>query len=109
MTRSKSLFISLLKGYAVGNGGREAMVGAKPWKDLFSPTSHEVVDSTFYYNQDGEFEDPRSSKRFPEYPIRSHREAHNQLQKNIWYAIKRKEQFRYIRSRVSPIKDGRRH
>ena len=105
------MFISLLKGYAVGNGGREAMVGAKPWNDFLSPMSHEVVESTLYYNQDGEFEAQVQigSSSYPKYVIRSHREAYYQTQKNTWYAIKRKEQFRYFRSSVLPIKDGNRH
>jgi hypothetical protein len=48
LTRLKSGYVSLLKCYASGNGGREKMVAAKPWNDLFSPMSHALEDSTLY-------------------------------------------------------------
>ena len=78
---------------------------------FFDIMSHDVVDSTLYYNQDGEFETQVQigSKLVSEYPIRSHREAYYDFAKNTWYAITRKEQFRYFRPRVSRIKDGHRH
>ena len=43
LPRLKSSFISVFKGYAVGNGGREAMVGSKPWNDFVSPMSLDMV------------------------------------------------------------------
>ena len=87
------------------------MIGYKPWNGLFSPMAHDVEDKPSYANQDGEFEAQVhiGSKLFSEYPLRSHREAYYQVQKNTGYAITRKKQFRYIRSRVSPIQDGHRH
>ena len=56
LTRLKAVYVSLLKGYAAGSGGRERMVAAKPWNDFFSPMSPDVDDGTLYYNQQGEFE-----------------------------------------------------
>ena len=85
LTRLKAVYVSLLKGYAAGSGGRERMVAAKPWNDFFSPMSPDVDDGTLYYNQQGEFETQLAigSKIFPEYPLRGHREAFYQLQKTL--------------------------
>ena len=85
MTRLKAVYVSLLKGYAAGSGGRERMVAAKPWNDFFSPMSPDIDDGTLYYNQQGEFEAQLAigSKLFPEDPLRGHREAYYQLQKTL--------------------------
>jgi hypothetical protein len=85
LTRLKAVYVSLLKGYAAGSGGRERMVASKPWNDFFSPMSPDVDDGTLYYNQQGEFETQLAigSKIFPEYPLRGHREAFYQLQKTL--------------------------
>ena len=104
--------MSLLEGYAVGNGGRAAMVGAKPWNKFFGPMSHEVGDSTFYCNQDGEYETQvqiGSKLLFQNILYDRIVKLTINCKINTWYAIKRKEQFRYFKSRVSPIKDGHRH
>ena len=85
LTRLKAVYVSLLKGYAAGSGGRERMVAAKPWNDFFSPMSPDVDDGTLYYNQQGEFEAQLAigNKLCPEYPLRGHREAYYQLQKTL--------------------------
>ena len=90
LTRLKAVYVSLLKGYAAGSGGRERMVAAKPWNDFFSPMSPDVDDGTLYYNQQGEFQAQLAigSNIYPAYPLQCHRESFYQLQKNSRDAIK---------------------
>ena len=83
LTRLKSVFVTLLKGYA--DAPRNALRGRKPWNDFFSPMSVDNRAGNYNRNQDGEFEFQLQigSKLFPEYPIRSHNEAYYQLKKTL--------------------------
>ena len=83
LTRLKSVFVTLEKGYTTDN--RNTFALRKAWKDFFSPMSSLNRTGIFKHDPRGEFEFQLQigSKLFPEYPIRSHNEAYYQLKKTL--------------------------
>jgi hypothetical protein len=83
LTRLKSVFVTLEKGYSTD--GRDAFALRKAWKDFFSPMSFLNRSGILKHDPRGEFEFQLQigSKLFPEYPIRSHNEAFYQLKKTL--------------------------
>ena len=83
LTRVKGVFVTLHKDYT--HSSRVPLLGRKPWNDFFSPASSGNTDGVLTHDSEGEFEFQLQigSKFFPEYPIRSHNEAYNQLKKTL--------------------------
>ena len=90
LTRLKSVFVTLDKDLSADTKANRP--GLKTWNMFWSPMSPENDDGTSAqnhtlarFNSDGEFNFSIQigSKLFPEYPIRSHSEAHYQLKKTL--------------------------
>jgi hypothetical protein len=83
LTRLKSVFVTLQKDR--GANINPLLNGRKGWNDFYSPASYDNNDGTLTLKSLGDFEFRLQigSKIFPEYPIRSHSEAHYQLKKTL--------------------------
>ena len=75
LTRLKSVFVTLDTDF--GSGWRNIW-WRKPLNDVYSPNSREETSGSMVFDKSGEFEFQLQcgSKLYPEYPIRSHAEAH---------------------------------